>query len=257
MKLLEDKIRQDGQVIGTDILKVDIGNNRENVIWYTTPAIGADKGDTVDLTSYHVQFGLKSKITDKSSITWTSSDLTITDGKVTIPGTGVYKLTAKSGSTSKSIYIIAKNATDSEYVLYYNDFNSASKLNELRVIDGAGTVSISGGRLVIKNAKRVLLPAYVGEFGDYSIHARGTITSATAADRFKTIMFRVQKKDYPFYQMTIRKGANASNGVEFSEKNSSGTFEYQGKVAFTEAINASKLYDYKVNIYQSNMSGMS
>ena len=238
-----------------DILKVDIGNNRENVIWYTTPAIGADKGDTVDLTSYHVQFGLKSKITDKSSITWTSSDLTITDGKVTIPGTGVYKLTAKSGSTSKSIYIIAKNATDSEYVLYYNDFNSASKLNELRVIDGAGTVSISGGRLVIKNAKRVLLPAYVGEFGDYSIHARGTITSATAADRFKTIMFRVQKKDYPFYQMTIRKGANTSNGVEFSEKNSSGTFEYQGKVTFTEAINASKLYDYKVNIYQSNMRG--
>ncbi|MBR5785930.1 MAG: RICIN domain-containing protein [Clostridia bacterium] len=238
-----------------EILKVDIKDNRENVIWFTAPAIPANVGDVITLSDYHVQFALNSKITNKSSITWSSDVLTVTDGKVTVPNSGVFALTAKSGSTTKKIYIIAKKASDTEHVLYYNDFNSASKLNELRVIDGAGTVKISNGRLVITNAKRVLLPAYVGEFGDYTIYARGTIKTATAADRFKSIMFRVQKKDYPFYQMTIRKGANASNGVEFSEKNNSGTFEYQGKKSFTEAINASKLYDYKIFVYQNQLRG--
>ena len=238
-----------------DILKANVSKNFENVIWFTAPAIPANVGDTINLNDYHVQYSLNSSLTPSSKITWTSSDITITDGKVKVSAAGVFVLNAKNGSTTKKIYLISKKTSDTDYVLYHNDFNSAAKLNELRVIDGAGTVKISNGKLVITNAKRVLLPAFVGEFGDYSIHARGTVASATAADRFKTIMFRVQKKDYPFYQMTIRKGANASNGVEFSEKNSSGTFEYQGKVAFTEAINASKLYDYKIQIYQNNLKG--
>ena len=88
-----------------NILKLIIENNRENVIWNTTPAIPADSGNVIKLNDYHIQFAQNENITAASEITWTSDELEITNNKVTIPSKGVYKLTAKSGTKTKTICI--------------------------------------------------------------------------------------------------------------------------------------------------------
>ena len=238
-----------------NILKLIIENNRENVIWNTTPAIPADSGNVIKLSDYHIQFAQNENITAASEITWTSDELEITNNKVTIPSKGVYKLTAKSGTKTKTICIVAKNPNEAEYVLYYNDFNSSDSLNDLRDISKTGTASVSNGRLIVNGPKIIFLPDYVGGFGNYTIDTSATITASQNNTRWFSIMHRVQNSDYPFYQFAIRKDATTGNGVEFAERNSSGEWAYQGKTSYTEQINASKMYALKLVVYGNKGKG--
>jgi hypothetical protein len=84
------------------------------VIKNTAPAIRANVNDTITLSNYSVVFDGDTAAT--SDITWKNGDTTVTTFKPTAKG--VTKLTATSGSKSKDIYVVAKNASDSEYVLY-------------------------------------------------------------------------------------------------------------------------------------------
>ena len=65
----------------------------------------------------------------------------------------------------------------------------------------------------------------------------------------------MQEDYYPFYQFAIRSNATVSNGVEFAEMNSSGGWEYQGKAAYTEAINSDKMYAMSLSIYGDDATG--
>ena len=209
-----------------NILKLIIENNRENVIWNTTPAIPADSGNVIKLSDYHIQFAQNENITAASEITWTSDELEITNNKVTIPSKGVYKLTAKSGTKTKTVYIIAKNVNEAEYVLYYNDFSS-SDLSDFRSFSGDGTMSVSNGRLVLSDKKCILLPEYIGDFADYTITSNSTITAANNNTRWMGIMYRKLDGSAPYYQFSTRKNAADERGIELVENNGFGTWTYQ------------------------------
>ena len=84
------------------------------VIKNTAPAIRANVNETITLSNYSVVFD--GDTTATSGITWKNGSSTITTFKPTAKG--VTKLTATAGSKTKDIYVVAKNASDSEYVLY-------------------------------------------------------------------------------------------------------------------------------------------
>ncbi|MBR6645538.1 MAG: hypothetical protein IKL21_07245 [Clostridia bacterium] len=237
-------------------------SSQNNIVSYTMPALPANAGETVDLSLYDVQL-TQGTTTDRSKITWSSSDLTITNKKVTPSKAGVYKLTAKSGTVSKTIYLVVKNASDTEYVLYSNDFSSSAKLNELDIIETTnGTATVSNGKLVLSalgansNFVRILLPEFIGEFGDYKITTNATITAASNDSRWMSIMHRVQASDYPYYQMCVRSNAAASNGVEFAYRAVAGyDWGYFGKTAYSSALSTSTYYKFTVDVHGSTANG--
>ncbi len=81
---------------------------------FSMPAICCDAGQKVDLTSCGVQFSASSGITT-GGITWTYNGKTVTS--FTPDAKGVYALTATSGSNTKTVYVVAKNPDENEYLL--------------------------------------------------------------------------------------------------------------------------------------------
>ena len=127
------------------------------------------------------------------------ADVDVDDIKVTIPATepvvelqqvtsftpavaGVTPITVKCGEVEKTIYVVAKNAVETEYVLYENTFDSAEDLADLTVLKGAVNMSVADGKLVLDGQTKlddnggdggayVRLPEWLGAFGDYEIEA--------------------------------------------------------------------------------------
>ncbi len=130
------------------------------------------------------------------------SDADVDDIKVTIPATeptvelqeitsftpvtaGVTPITVKCGDVEKTIYVVAKNAADTEYVLYENTFDSEDDLADLTVLQGEADMSVEDGRLVLAGKTKmsansddggayIRLPEWLGAFGDYEVAAAVT-----------------------------------------------------------------------------------
>lgn len=224
------------------------------VVYFTVPAIKAENGKSIDLSGFSVQFS-KKETTAASKITWTSDELDITDGKLVKPEkSGVYKLTATAGKKSKSIYVVSKAENESEYVLYYNDFSG--NMDGLTVIQKtSSTVTVSGGELVLDASSstsayaRVLLPAFLGDFGDYKITAEGTIGAAKNTKRWTSVMFRVQSSNFPYYQLAVRQDATLSNGVELAERTAADSWNVRHTGSFSEKLSATKKYTLTADVH--------
>lgn len=192
---------------------------------YTNPAIPAEAGKAITLANVRVAFDASN--TYAADLTWKDENgKTIT---TFTPKAGVSKLTATSGSNSKTIYVVTKNA-DGEYVLYENDFSSAtvdSLKQEGWLFMGNVKTTVSGGALHL-GAKsdaygRAILPAWLGDFGDYAITAVASQTEINNETRWSSIVYRIEnenKKYYPYYHMCVR-AKTATNTVEFAERNAS------------------------------------
>ncbi len=225
---------------------------------YSSPAIPANVGDTVKLTSYAVAF-TKAAVTEAAKITWSSADIEIKNNAVTPTAAGVYKLTATAGTATKTVYLVVKNANDTEYVLYYDDFSDAS-LDEYRVIQqtSGAVYSVADGKLVLDASNdgdsyiRLLLPEWLGDFGDYDITTSFTITKTTAKSRWLSLMARIQNNNYPYWQAAIRQNAKASNGTEITERDSSNKWNVTHTAPFTEDISSSKFYEFKYSLKGKN-----
>lgn len=202
---------------------------------YSMPAICCDVGDVIDLTRCGVQFAAQSYMV-RGSITWTYNGSAVTS--FTAPKRGVYSLTAKSGSYTKTVYVVAKSAEETEYVLYRNDFDSApTNFRVLENSDGV-TVSVSNGNYIMDasgngNAyARVLLPKFLDAFGDAKITANMKIANAADDKKWAALMYRVQKENIPYYQTCIRANTKAANGVEISQRNAQDAWEIYRKDYF-------------------------
>lgn len=225
---------------------------------FSSPAIGADTGSKVTLSSYAVEFK-KGTVTAADKITWTSNDITITDGTVTPDKTGVFKLTATAGSNTKTIYLVVKAPADTEYVLFYDDFSDPALegYHTAQLTDGA-SYAVTDGKLVLNASNsgdgyvRLLLPSWLGEFGNYNITTSATVVNTTAASRWFSIAARVQNSNYPYWQAAVRQNATASNGMEIAEKNASNAWNVTHKGAFTENISANKYYTITYNLNGSS-----
>lgn len=180
-----------------------VGQGRVYKVPFASPAIPAIAGEALNLSQYKVQFteGGDYLVVD----TWTGVE---TVNNVFTPEKGVYQLTATAeGQEPKKIYVVATDATDEEYVLYFNDFGEqyADDVDADGVIEGAVysyndfinkndvyymtkvRQGASTCKYIVKDGKfymyrdvtnyttsntHLLLPDWLGDFGNYKIEMR-------------------------------------------------------------------------------------
>lgn len=210
----------------------------------TSPAIAATVGDKIKLADYTIS-GVKC-----SDITWTG----VGDGAVLEGGTfsaeekGVYRFDGVKGSVNYTFFIVVKNTDEEEYILYENTFDDADSIADFKTVTGTKPV-VEDGKLKVTGSTRVLLPEYIGFFGDYKIETIAQMTQANEGTRWMSVMFRVQKDNYPYYQMAIRQNATAVNGVEFAECTPEGQWSVPSKVPYKEALDPTKQYIFTIDAF--------
>ncbi|OMF18858.1 hypothetical protein BK133_30310, partial [Paenibacillus sp. FSL H8-0548] len=262
-----NKMRVDN--IRITVQKDALTGDKVNSLQHDQRYVTAVAGVPVDLAS--VSF--KANFNDSTSGTikgdqlqWSSvsSNISFADGKMTVLSKGVYLVTVQKDGVSITMQVVAKNSADSEYVLYEENFNSlangsmpqgwtrkqGSTASKAVVKDGAFEIDALAAP---DNPTRVLLPDYLGFFGDYKIEADVTIVTANNNLRWDSIMFRIQNNDYPYYQMAVRQNATAANGIEFAQRKPDNTWEVFETASFSEAINSSKMYRYTVKAHSNRV----
>ncbi|WP_182914147.1 glycerophosphodiester phosphodiesterase family protein [Paenibacillus sp. 1011MAR3C5] len=181
----------------------------------------------------------------------------IAEGKLHVKSSGVHRVTGSIDGVSITLLVVAKKQDEVSYVLYENNFDrladgsmpegwtrkEGTTASRATVRDGAFELHASAAP---DNPSRVLLPDYLGLFGDYKIEADVTHLNANDTARWHSIMFRIQNGDYPYYQMAVRQDATAANGIEFAERNPANGWSILDKGPFKERIDASKMYHYTV-----------
>ncbi len=205
---------------------------------FAKPAIRADMGDTVDLTSCDVQFTVDSIYTSGKDITWKKDGNLITT--FTPTASGVTLLTATSGGVTKNVYVVTRNLSDGEYVLYKNDFTEAP--TDFRVVQATNATAYhdNNGNYVIDASNntnaygRVLLPSFLDEFGDMKLEARYMDVSPNTEKNWSSLMGRVQGADYPYMQMCVRYNAALTNGVEIAERTAANAWSVKTTATFAD-----------------------
>ncbi len=201
-------------------------------VGYSSPAICTDAGAALDLTKYAVQFENEKNCIPAAQIVWKDGDKTVTS--YTPAEKGVYPLTATANGKSKTVYVVAKNASETEYVLYEDDYSTSPDLSKFRIIqqpsgttfgydEAEGAIYLDASN-ASGNHMRVLLPAYLDSFGDAIYTARVKVTKQTAESRFGAMIFRLQDpsgKKIPYMQTAFRYDISASNGLEIAERTAS------------------------------------
>jgi glycerophosphoryl diester phosphodiesterase len=195
-------------------------------------------------------------------VTWSSENdaLEISEGTITPKQAGIYTLNAAKDAGSTNVLLVVKGAEDEEYVLYEENFNNLSdgsipedwtNLN----LTTNGQIGVKAGAFEIDgrgdgfNGTGILLPEYLGMFGNYKIEADMTHLAVNDSSRWNSIMYRVQNNSYPYYQMAVRQNAKSANGVEFAERTPANAWNVPEKNGYSEAISADKMYGYTVVTY--------
>ena len=194
---------------------------------YTNPAITVNVGTTIDLTKVSVQVNTTTTLNAKD-ITWTKDGATVTS--FTPDAKGITKLIATSGATSKNIYVVAKNANEDEYVLYENDFSKDNLAADGWTVLNNATVTVSGGQLHLGartvSQSRLILPAWLGDFGDYAITMSASQTDIANDSRWSAIMFHMNNNgSYNEWRHITVRAKTGSQTVEFSGQYK-GTWNY-------------------------------
>ncbi|RKN70162.1 DUF1080 domain-containing protein [Paenibacillus ginsengarvi] len=222
----------------------------------------AEAGTPVDLSSITFRTERSDFTTGTiagDKLTWSadSGAVTIANGKMNVMQKGVHTVTAKVDNASATLLVVAKNPGDAEYVLYEENFDSVAEGSlpkgwTRKEGTSPGAAAVRSGAFEIAataspdNPSRVLLPDYLGLFGDYKIEADVTHLAANDNARWHSIMYRIQNNDYPYYQMAVRKDATVANGVEFAERTPANGWNVIDKGPYSEPIDASKMYHYTV-----------
>ncbi len=202
----------------------------------TCPVIYATVGDKVTFSSIWVMFDGDTTATDWGMTWYDASGAQIQ--AVTPTERGVTPITVSfRGQKSKTIYVVAKEKNDTEYVLFEDDM---SKYNTVTQMKNAGYVpcsadsyyDLSGDTLVINRYDesspygfvQMLLPSWLGDFGDYKFTVEAKMLKVVDDGRWLSLTYRNSSKngEAPYYQMCVRNNNSGGGGVEFSERNSNG-----------------------------------
>ncbi|MEK8127578.1 glycerophosphodiester phosphodiesterase family protein [Paenibacillus filicis] len=194
-------------------------------------------------------------------LTWTSAnaDVSLDSGILKAAHKGVYTVTGKKDDATVSLLVVVKQPEDRDYVLYEENFNSLTDgtlppgwTRKEGTTPGAAVVKSGAFELSAltspDNPSRVLLPEYLGRFGDYKIEADVTHLATNDAARWNSLMYRIQNNDYPYYQMAVRKDATAANGVEFAERTPTNAWNVMDRGSYSEVIDSGKMYHYMVKV---------
>jgi len=172
--------------------------------------------------------------------------------------------------TKYDVVLITKLDSESEYVLYEENFDNVpngpipSTFSQVRGTFTNDSTYIEDGRLILDArtgagmpglTTQVLLPNYLGSFGNYVIESDFTIIQSTSGSldsntRWGSIMYRYTSNE-EYYQMAIRKNASASNGVEVAQwdKNKNPwTWTVFSTAAHSENLDPNKMYRVKIDL---------
>lgn len=223
------------------------------VITNASPAVTGDAGKDIDLTPYSVEL---SDGTVLESPVWTLDGKTVTSVK--FDKKGVYSLTASKDGKSRTVYAVIKNADETEYVLYENNFDAASDIEGLKKTSN-GTVSVENGVLVMdttgKSNTILLMPEWLGDFGNYNIETSAAMISSTDNSRWFSLCYRYQS---PYYMhMCVRKsmsnpgGEKTTGGVECVGYD--GTWRYLRSAGYDQDMTYGDFYKFNVSIYDNTL----
>jgi glycerophosphoryl diester phosphodiesterase len=225
----------------------------------------AETGKPVDLAELAFQTELSdftSGTLSGDQLEWVPDNdaLEFSNGRMEALRKGVHTVTVRKDNATLTLLVVAKDAGDAEYVLYEENFDAAadgSMPAGWTRIEGATptAAAVKSGAFEMNasaspdNPSRVLLPEYLGLFGDYKIEADVTHLAANDAARWHSIMYRIQNNNFPYYQMAVRKDAASANGVEFAERTPGNAWNVMDRGSHSEAIDAGKMYRYTVKAY--------
>lgn len=222
------------------------------------PYIAAIAGETVDLTRYAVT--LNGATAAPESLVWKNGGQAVSS--FTPAGAGVYPLTAESGSASATIYVVAKNESDAEYVLYANDFADADALSGLRFITGgAALCEIEDGALVLDATTlngpevAVLLPEWLDDFGSYRVEASVAVRNTADDSCWSSLTFRTQSDGQRCYQMLVRRNAAAADGLRLRMRTIAQEWQTLATARAGSALNEGEYHTYAVEVKGSAMRG--
>lgn len=230
--------------------KAEEGTVKITTIAWNEPAIPATAGTAVDLTKFNVGISATQTL-NASSVTWKNGDATITS--FTPAEAGVYPLKAEGDGKAKTIYVVAKNPSDTEYVLYHNDFDDPDSISDwYPLVKNDPKIYVKESKLIIDSkgidTRRILLPEWLGEFGNYKITALVSSSDETNTARWNSIMYRIQNNNFPYYQMAVRKDTSASNGIEFAIRTPSDAWLVPTTGSYKPAQVTGTYYTYTVKV---------
>ncbi len=224
------------------------------VITNASPAVTGDAGKDIDLTPYSVEL---SDGTVLKSPEWTLDGKTVTTVKFDTKG--VYKLTASGDGKSRTVYAVIKNADETEYVLYENNFDASSDIEGLKKTSN-GLVSVENGVLVMdttgKSNTILLMPEWLGDFGNYNIETSAAMISSTDNSRWFSVCYRYQA---PYYMhMCVRKsmsgagGEKTTGGVECVGYDGS-AWRYLRSAGYDQDMTYGDFYKFNVSVYDNTI----
>lgn len=230
-------------------------SNDKITISSTQNAILANVGDVIDLNDYQYQHNTQTFLNfDQVTVTAFSSGISFNGLQITVSEKGQHPFLLQYQSANIYVYIIAKEASETEYVLFEEDFQGVPNG---KLPNGYTTVSGSAGiqneQLLVAGrggGAIVTLPNYLRSFMNYIIEVDMTILESDNDSRWASVMFRYQTENY--YQMAIRKDATLANGVEFA-KRISGSWNVTNTASYVESLSPSKMYSLKIDVVDSTV----
>ena len=183
-----------------------------------------------------------------------SEGLIIADGEITALSVGMHTFSFNYGTETFIVYVFAKEILDTDFLVYsmsYTDLPDGALPEDYTIATiGGGSTGIKNGFLYvdspdIADPTRVLLPDYLKGFKNYIIEVDFTIFSAIEETRWASVMYRYSTDNY--FQMAIRLGATATNGVEFA-KAVNGQWNVPLTAAYSENIDPAKIYRLKIDL---------
>jgi glycerophosphoryl diester phosphodiesterase len=215
-----------------------------------------DVDQQIDLSQYTVIREAGNFTLAEATLTSVHPAVDITPVSISVTEKGIFTVSVSYQSYTMTLYVISKLSTESEFVIYQEDFSGMSGAlpSQFTMLDAVGepggSAAIASNRLFLSGNTIVLFPSYLQGFTNYIIEADVNMTRVDNSSRWTSILFRYTKENY--FQMAVRQTATATNGVEFA-KRISGSWNVPATSSYKENLSASKSYRFKVDVFDTTV----
>ncbi|MDD3478472.1 MAG: glycerophosphodiester phosphodiesterase family protein [Candidatus Izemoplasmatales bacterium] len=230
----------------------------EDVFVLTTlrPYLFVDKDEPLDLTKIAFNSTMGEVLLSDGVISNLPDNLLVSGTTMTAASKDIHRFAFTIGDETINIYVFAKLPEETSYTIYSKSFSELPDgdiPSDYSIVKGSA--GIENGYLYLDSPAtatptQVTLPDYLKGFKNYQIETDFSILSAVEPTRWASLMYRFSPDNY--FQMCIRQNATANNGVEFA-KAINGQWNVPITTAFTEAIDSTKIYRLKVDLFGSTV----
>ena len=181
------------------------------------------------------------------------SDIVVTSSSFKATTKGVFAFDLVYQGLAYPFVYITKLASESEYVVYNETLSDlpVGTVPSTFSVRGNGDVGIFQRRMFIdstggKSNTIVLFPSYLQQFGNYIVEAEMRVESFNESTRWQSLIYRYTPEN-EYFQMAIRQGATAFNGVEFAKWINNG-WDVPRTIAYKENLVVNQWYSMKVDV---------